>query len=138
MVEAIGAGLPHKELAKVGILEHAAKTCQALPQDLLSVGHKEHACPTPARIPPAEVAVVEGRDDGLARARCCHDEVVPVVADLALCPQSVEDLLLKGVRCDIKRVGDPFRAGIRAPMALPVDRTLKALQVVCRILLELG
>jgi len=69
------------------------------------VDHKEEACLLAFEVAAAEVPVVQGTDDRLARARRGNHQVAPVVAHLPLRHELLEDALLEGVGSDVKEIG---------------------------------
>ena len=68
--------LPVSEpLTKAAVAQRHLEQGVALLQDLAPMGDEQQSC---ARELVAKAAVVERGDDGLARARGCHDQVVAV------------------------------------------------------------
>ena len=102
VLQALRAIIPHEELAKVDVLQHAGEGRLALLQYLLTVGDEQQPVGLPG-ILFAKSPVIEGGDHGLARAGSGDDQVSGGAAHLAFGQQLVQDLLLIGIGPNVEQ-----------------------------------
>ena len=95
----VGPVAVHVELAEVSRSQDLAERAEALPQDFLSMGHKQQA---EIAVLIAQALVVERGDDGLAGSRRGHDKILEAVMPFALHGELLEHLALVGPRFDIQ------------------------------------
>lgn len=85
------------ELAERGVTEDLLVGALRLMQDLAPVGHEEQRRPF-AGDGIAEPAIVERSDHRLARAGRSHDEIAVAIVDHPFGLESIQHLLLVGIR----------------------------------------
>ena len=102
MIQRFRLVVAHEELAEVGILQHTGKGVAALLEDFLTVRDKQQAVRL-ADILLAVALVVQRGNHGLAGAGGGNHQIPVQAAHLTLRQQSVENLLLIGIRTDVKQ-----------------------------------
>ena len=88
------------ELAEVSVIENFAVSAQRLFENLPAVGDKEKGGTVGGLL--SQPAVVQGGDDGLARAGGGHDQVAVTVMDDSFDLEGIQHVLLIGKRSNVE------------------------------------
>ena len=108
-------GTADVKLAEAWIRQDFPIGSERLLQDLFPMRHEEKRRVLSAGLG-TQVAIVQGRDHGLARAGGSHHEIAMAIVDRALRVDRVQHLLLVRVRTNLK-AGQRQRDSVRRPTA---------------------